>query len=106
MFRPKGRRMPPVEVPNMKIGEGDWVVVCDGAKALILQNAGDGMYPNLKTREVHQQAIPKTEELGTDEPGRSFSSSGTAAALTSRPTGMSRKNSAFSLIWQSALMPP
>jgi protein required for attachment to host cells len=68
--------MPPLEVPNMKIGEGDWVVVCDGAKALILQNAGDGMYPNLKTREVHQQANPKTAELGTDEPGRSFSSVG------------------------------
>ena len=60
----------------MKIGEGDWVVVCDGAKALILQNTGDGMHPNLKTREVHQQANAKTEEVGTDAPGRSFSSVG------------------------------
>ena len=68
--------MPPVEVLKMKIREGDWVVVCDGAKALILQNAGDGMHPNLKTREVHQQGNSKTEELGTDAPGRSFSSVG------------------------------
>ena len=27
----------------LKIRAGDWVVVCDGAKALILENAGDGM---------------------------------------------------------------
>ena len=40
----------------LKIRSGDWVVVCDGAKALILENAGDGMHPNLKTREVHEQA--------------------------------------------------
>ena len=39
----------------LKIRQGDWVVVCDGAKALILENAGDGMHPNLKTKEVHAQ---------------------------------------------------
>jgi hypothetical protein len=26
---------------GLSIREGEWVVVCDGAKALILQNAGD-----------------------------------------------------------------
>jgi protein required for attachment to host cells len=60
----------------LKIRSGDWVVVCDGAKALILENAGDGMYPNLKTREVHEHPDPKTHELGTDAPGRSFGSVG------------------------------
>ena len=61
---------------NLKIREGDWVVVCDGAKALILENAGDGMHPNLKTKEVHEQADAKTHEQGTDAPGRSVNSVG------------------------------
>ena len=60
----------------LKIHQGDWVVVCDGAKALILENLGDGMHPNLKTREVHAQADAKTHELGTDAPGRSINSVG------------------------------
>ena len=58
----------------LKIRSGDWVVVCDGAKALILENAGDGMHPNLKTREVHAQPDAKTHEQGTDAPGRSINS--------------------------------
>ena len=37
---------------NLKIHSGDWVVVCDGAKALILENAGDAIAPNLKTKEI------------------------------------------------------
>jgi protein required for attachment to host cells len=36
------------------IAAGDWVVVCDGGKALILENAGDEKFPNLKTKEVHE----------------------------------------------------
>lgn len=60
----------------LKIRQGDWVVVCDGAKALILENAGDGMHPNLKTKEVHEQADAKTREQGTDAPGRSVNSVG------------------------------
>src|SRR6188768_2519888 len=60
----------------LKIREGDWVVVCDGAKALILETAGDGMHPNLKTKEVHEQADAKTHEQGTDAPGRSVNSVG------------------------------
>ena len=58
----------------LKIRSGDWVVVCDGAKALILVNAGDGMHPNLKTIEVREQDDAKTREQGTDAPGRSINS--------------------------------
>ena len=61
---------------NLKIHSGDWVVVCDGAKALILENAGDAISPNLKTKEVHAQPDQKTSEQGTDAPGRSISSVG------------------------------
>lgn len=57
---------------NLKIKAGDWVVVCDGRKALVLQNAGDEVFPNLQTRETHEPtnktgnaAEPASEE-GSD----------------------------------------
>ena len=61
---------------KLKLHPGEWVVVCDGAKALVLENVGDEKFPNLKTREVYQQEDPKTREQGTDAPGRTFSSVG------------------------------
>jgi protein required for attachment to host cells len=61
---------------KLKIDHGDFVVVCDGAKALLLENVGDGKFLNLKTRAVHEHTDSKTHELGTDAPGRSFSSVG------------------------------
>jgi protein required for attachment to host cells len=59
---------------KVKIAQGDWVLVCDGAKALILENTGDEKFLNLKTRQVYEQADPKTREQGTDAPGRSINS--------------------------------
>jgi protein required for attachment to host cells len=59
---------------KVKIAQGEWVVVCDGKKALVLENVGDEKFPNLKTREVHEQEAPPARELGTDEPGRSIQS--------------------------------
>lgn len=53
-----------------KIRTGEWVVVCDGRKALILANAGDAVYPNLQTKETHEQVNPRTSEQGSDRPGR------------------------------------
>jgi protein required for attachment to host cells len=61
---------------HLYIHSGDWVVVCDGAKALILENAGDAKFPNLKTKEVHEHTDPKTHEQGTDAPGRAVNSVG------------------------------
>ena len=58
---------------DTKIDHGMWVVVCDGAKALVLENAGTRNTPNLKTREVYQHDDLKTHEIGTDKPGRSSS---------------------------------
>jgi protein required for attachment to host cells len=58
------------------IRQGEWVVVCDGAKALVLENAGDGELPNLKTRAVYEQEVPMTHEQGTDAPGRAINSVG------------------------------
>ena len=61
---------------EFKIHAGEWVVVCDGAKALILENAGDAMFPNLRTREVYEHKALATHELGSDAPGRAQSSVG------------------------------
>jgi protein required for attachment to host cells len=63
-------------MPKLKIRQGDWVIVCDGKKALVLENTGDEKFLNLKTREVYEHPDAKTHELGTDAPGRAFSSVG------------------------------
>jgi len=58
-------------MPNkMRIEKGHWLVVCDGRKALVLENVGDEMYPNLRTLEVHEQPNPPTSAHGRDAPGR------------------------------------
>ena len=49
---------------KLKIGQGEWVVVCDGAKALVLENAGDEKFPNLKTREVYEQEDSEDARAG------------------------------------------
>jgi protein required for attachment to host cells len=59
---------------KLRIAEGEWVVVCDGAKALVLENVGDPKFLNLKTKEVYEQDDPKTSEQGTDAPGRTINS--------------------------------
>jgi protein required for attachment to host cells len=61
---------------ELSIHPGEWVVVCDGAKALVLENIGDAQFPNLKTVEVFEQKDPPTHDLGSDRPGRSMSSVG------------------------------
>jgi protein required for attachment to host cells len=63
-------------MPALKIDRGEWVVVADGARALILENVGDKLYPDLWTKEVYKQDDPKSSELGTDKPGRAFNSVG------------------------------
>ncbi len=60
----------------LSIQPGEWVIVCDGAKALVLENVGDAKFPNLKTRDVYEQKALATHEIGTDAPGRSHNSVG------------------------------
>ena len=57
---------------------GEWVIVCDGHKALILENTGDDKFINLRRKEVHEHADPSTHSLGTDTPGRTHPWVGTA----------------------------
>ncbi|HLA21640.1 MAG TPA: host attachment protein [Pseudolabrys sp.] len=61
---------------QLSIQRGEWVVVCDGAKALVLENTGDEKFPNLKTLEVFEQKDLATHELGAEKPGRAYSPAG------------------------------
>jgi protein required for attachment to host cells len=64
------RRARRIWMTKLKIKQDEWVVVCDGTKALILQNAGDEMFPNLQTRDHFQQDDPPTRDQGSAPPGR------------------------------------
>jgi protein required for attachment to host cells len=61
---------------KLLIRHGEWVVVCDGAKALVLENTGDIKFPNLKTIKVFEQKNLPTHELGADAPGRTMNAAG------------------------------
>jgi protein required for attachment to host cells len=61
---------------RLHIKEGAWVVVCDGAKAIVLENIGDAEYPDLRMREAEEQPDRRTREIGTDAPGRAINSVG------------------------------
>jgi protein required for attachment to host cells len=62
-----------IGMSKLKIKQDDWVIVCDGKKALVLENVGDEKFLNLKTREVFEHPDP------------------------SKPTGTSRKNKGSSI---------
>jgi protein required for attachment to host cells len=63
-------------VTGLKLHAGDWVVVCDGRKSIILENRGDDVFPNLRMKETTEHKSPATHTQGTDAPGRSFASRG------------------------------
>ena len=63
---------------KIRLPEGIWVVVCDGAKALVLENTGDAEFPKLTTRQADKAFAPPTRELGTAPPTRVHQSVGTA----------------------------
>ena len=52
-----------------------WVVVCDGGKALFLENVGSRFHPELKTRNVMKHETPPSRLLGASAPGRTQSGS-------------------------------
>lgn len=49
---------------------GSWIMVADGAKALLLENRGSVAEPELRLIEKNEIDNPPTHEQGTDAPGR------------------------------------
>jgi len=54
------------------------ILIGDGQKALFLRNKGTPQRLNLEVEQVLEQDNPATREQGTDRPGRSVGSVGTA----------------------------
>jgi protein required for attachment to host cells len=65
---------------RIKVPWESWVVVCDGAKALILQNAGDAELMNLQVHETLTQPNEADRDIGSGKPGRSHAADGTSGS--------------------------
>jgi protein required for attachment to host cells len=63
---------------KITIQSGEWVVVCDGRKAILFVNRGNAIVPDLRAKEVYEHEVPPTHAIGTDTPGRVQPSVGTA----------------------------
>jgi protein required for attachment to host cells len=55
---------------QMKIPPNALILVADGRKAIILRNAGDEKFPNLKSELSVADENPSTAAQGSDRPGR------------------------------------
>src|SRR6476646_5303077 len=80
---------------ELLIRHGEWVVVCDGAKALVLENTGDAKFPMLKRREVYEQKDLPTHLLGADKPGRTHSSTGPGSSSVTQTDWHNQAEQAF-----------
>lgn len=58
----------------MRIAHGTIVLAADGTKALLLRNEGDEKFTVLQTLSHEETENPPTRATGSDQPGRSFSS--------------------------------
>jgi protein required for attachment to host cells len=65
---------------DIRVPWESWVVVCDGAKALIMQNAGDAELVNLRVQETLSHPDEPDRELGADKPGRAHAPDGMSAS--------------------------
>ncbi|MGZ3361122.1 MAG: baeRF12 domain-containing protein, partial [Xanthobacteraceae bacterium] len=80
---------------EVEVKSGDWVVVCDGRKALILENVGDQAFPILHTREVREHADLPTGEQGSGVPGRVHQSVGRVRSAVEQTDWHGRAERAF-----------
>ena len=55
---------------NTALTRDTWVLVADGEKALLMENAGDADIPLLEVRRERRTQNPPTHAQGTDRPGR------------------------------------
>ena len=79
----------------LKIAEGAWVVVCDGRKALILENKGDAEHPDLRTRDATEHQSRPTHAMGADSPGRVHQSQGASRSSVEQTDWHDRDEDAF-----------
>jgi protein required for attachment to host cells len=80
---------------TLKIRPHDWVVVCDGRKALILENLGDEITPNLRMKQVREHPDAPTHAQGAEPPGRVQPSVGTARSAVEQTDWHDRAEETF-----------
>ncbi len=71
------------------------VVVCDGAKALLLADAGIAPQPRLSVMETMVEPHATTAALGTERPGRVYQSQGTARSAVEQTDFHTEEEIAF-----------
>lgn len=69
----------------MKLKQGLWIVVADGARATVFVNEGTAFEPRLQTVRSYAQDNPKTSEQGDAKPGRSYESTGNRRSSVEAP---------------------
>ncbi len=58
-----------------------WVMVCDGKKAIYLENTGTASEPKLEVRQVHAHDDAASRDLNTDAAGRTSNADGRHASM-------------------------
>ncbi|MGO4440173.1 baeRF12 domain-containing protein [Rhizobium sp. RAF56] len=79
----------------MRIRSNDWILVCDGSKALYLRNEGNTQNLNLVQVRTSVNVSPPTRLLGNDRPGRVHASIGEAGSAVETPDLHERLEQAF-----------
>jgi len=82
-------------VDDVRIPWKSWVLVCDGAKALLLRNDGDATLLNLVLVTTLAEPAPTTRELGADKPGRTHESVGYARSAMEQTDWHAQAEAAF-----------
>jgi protein required for attachment to host cells len=80
---------------KVPIRKGDWIVVCDGRKALIFENSGDAKFPNLQMKETYDHPDLSTREQRASPPGRSFQSMGQGRSAVTQTDWIDESERAF-----------
>jgi protein required for attachment to host cells len=62
-----------------------WILVADGARARIFKNEGPGKGVQPAVDEDFRHALPRSQEMGTERPGRVYESATTARHAVESP---------------------
>ncbi|NLS08247.1 host attachment protein [Rhizobium sp. P32RR-XVIII] len=80
---------------RLRIHSKDWLLVCDGSKALFLRNEGDAQDLDLVEVRTSINERVSTHESGTDRPGRVYASAGGMRSSVEAPDLHERQEQEF-----------
>jgi protein required for attachment to host cells len=64
-----------------RLAKNDWLLVADGARALVLRNDGTAAAPQFVTERAYAIDNPPTRDQGSDKPGRTNDAFGRKSAM-------------------------